>query len=178
MSTVDKKTPGGAVLVGHPKGISPGDHLTAPSKLPLGGKTVEHHGVAVVDPNTNTLRVVASTGRHPRGVRLFELSEFDHEGAGINVVNDRTLPRRSAVANSLKRVGDTDYSLFENNCEHFATRAVTGHATCAQIARDWPVLTRFPFGPVLSVMVATGVWILGAIDARQARRDAESSVHR
>jgi hypothetical protein len=164
-------TPGRAVLVGEPTVISPGDHLTTPSKLPIGG-TVEHHGVAVVDPTRGALRVVASTGRHPRGVREFGLKEFDHEGAGVTVVNDRTLPRRSAVKTSLRSRGQKRYRLFKDNCEHFATEAVTGRATCAQIARDWPLFTRWPIGPVLALMVSTGVWVLGTIEGRRAHRGA------
>ena len=162
-----KTTPGGAVMIGKPTLIAPGDHLTAPSKLPIGG-TVQHHGVVVVAPTTGELRVVASTGRHPRGVRMFEFSEFSHEGARIEVVDDRTLSRRAVVRRSLDRVGEKGYSLFKNNCEHFATHAVTGRATCAQIARDWPMFARQPLGPVLAVMVSAGIWILGAIDACRA----------
>ena len=68
-------------------------------------------------------------------VEIVSLLDFVRGGTPRIVPNPATYSRDAIVARALSRVGESDYDLFGNNCEHFVNWCRTGRATSRQVNR-------------------------------------------
>lgn len=91
-------------------------------------------------------------------IRCCTLATFA-DGGDVEVVRHRrSLPPTEVVARAEGSIGDADYHLFDNNCEHFATWCVTGHARSKQVET-----VREPWaGALVAATCAAGISLLGA----------------
>jgi Lecithin retinol acyltransferase len=92
-----------------------------------------HHGVYV-----GWGRVVhysgLSSGLLDKGpIVRTRIDEFVGESKIEVVQYGFTLPKDVIIVNTEKRLHESDYRLFKNNCEHFATWCVTGNAHSKQV---------------------------------------------
>lgn len=102
-----------------------GDHLFVSRGL------YTHHGIYIGDQ-----RVVHYSGellqKRNAAVREDSLASFAHGGDVQVIKYARRLSRESACERALSRVGERDYQLLHNNCEHFARWCVTGEQSSEQ----------------------------------------------
>lgn len=114
-----------------------GDHILVSSTVL--GIPFQHHGIFMGDDTVIHLapasgaRVTVRDDSDEFSVRRDSLAEFCR-GAEPDVVrHDDQLPGDEVAGNAESYLGKTGYSLFENNCEHFATRCATGRSESHQI---------------------------------------------
>ena len=118
-----------------------GDHLF----YYRAGSIYSHHGIccgdgSVVHYESSLWMKLAGRRDHetaPR-VKRVPLAEFA-QGSGVLVRNyDVCDHPDTVIERSLSRIGEIDYSLFQNNCEHFAVWCKTGwpHSTQVDAHRD------------------------------------------
>lgn len=91
-----------------------------------------HHGVDCGDGTV--IHYVGERGE----VRYIDRTSWETFAAGDEVlvrIYKRRLPVDQIVRNAESRIGERDYNLVTNNCEHFATWAVTGSAGSSQVRR-------------------------------------------
>ncbi|CAC5355426.1 unnamed protein product [Mytilus coruscus] len=115
--------------------VQPGDHI----KYHRLGITYAHHAI-VVSVNANSYTVIHFDGdktggkniiqetKHSFGAEKFEVLEYPSE-------NRFTREETVAIAFYFLREGFGKYSLFGNNCEHFATTCATGYPCSIQTLR-------------------------------------------
>ena len=110
-----------------------GDHLF----FYRAGSAYSHHGICCGDgtvihyESTLWMKLVAPYDRPDQPVPTIKrvpLAEFSR-GAAVYMRRYRTCddPER-VIARATSRLGEADYDLFENNCEHFAVWCKTGRA--------------------------------------------------
>ena len=58
----------------------------------------------------------------------------------LNVPSDKRLPLEEIIARAKSRIGETDYNLIGNNCEHFASWCVEDKPISEQINRAYKML--------------------------------------
>jgi hypothetical protein len=74
-----------------------------------------------------------SGGKQGSAVRVSTLVDFVDGGEVKLVKYGRRFSAEATVARAESMLGQTDYNLFSNNCEHFATWCVVGEHSSAQI---------------------------------------------
>ncbi|MDY6321937.1 MAG: lecithin retinol acyltransferase family protein [Succinivibrio sp.] len=74
--------------------------------------------------------------RTREGVAEHRLEDFT-QGQGLAVVShsDRAFSRDECVNRARSRLGESGYSLRDNNCEHFVNWCITGFKTSSQVLR-------------------------------------------
>ncbi|MGP8435011.1 lecithin retinol acyltransferase family protein [Paraburkholderia fungorum] len=107
--------------------LKPGDHIAARRH------GYWHHGIYVGDG-----RVVHYAGFSTslRGGPVQEISLDEFALGGELVVVNQSLPKYLAgeiVKRAHSRLGESRYSVFANNCEHFCTWCVTGQSQSMQV---------------------------------------------
>jgi hypothetical protein len=111
-----------------------GDHVYIVCKLPLGA-WFQHHGIYLGD-----LRVMHYFTRFPDfrdgEVKITSLTQFQKFAGRKNRLN-RVVYRGAddparIIARAYRRIGEKEYHLTRNNCEHFAAQCATGKSTCRQ----------------------------------------------
>ena len=91
-------------------------------------------------------------------VRRTSLAEFAKGGSVEVVKHAGAVEPDVAVRNAESRLGERRYSLFRNNCEHFARWCVTGKGRSAQVSR------------VVKVASGAAVGLAGMLIWRRRRR--------
>jgi len=76
-----------------------------------------------------------SGGKQGSAVRVSTLVDFVDGGEVKLVEYGRRFSAEAAVARAESKLGQGDYSVFANNCEHFATWCVVGEHSSAQIEK-------------------------------------------
>ena len=111
----------------------------ARKKIPIGSHikvnrgTYAHHGIYV-----GRGKVIHhsgwSTGIFKKGpIAMVSLEEF-LDGGDLGVVEyGRKLSKEKILANARSKLDEENYSIFSNNCEHFATWCSTGTRKSAQV---------------------------------------------
>ena len=112
--------------------MAKGDHIKVKRYRGL----YTHHGIDIGDGT-----VVHFSGeplkKIPAEVRRDPLEAFT-QGARVRVVRHRRhrpLEEDAVVSRALARIGERDYTVWGNNCEHFATYCKTGKAHSGQVRR-------------------------------------------
>lgn len=92
----------------------------------IGGACVVHYGGDSGDDGKETIEVVG-------------LYEFERDGQAYEypkenekLLKGKRFSREEIVKRALSRVGEDDYDLFDNNCEHFATWCTHGDSMSTQ----------------------------------------------
>ena len=113
-----------------------GDHLF----YYRAGSTYSHHGISCGDgtvihyESSLWMKLAGSHSQHEvPTVKRVPLAEFSL-GSRVWVRPYRTSDDPElVVTRAMSRLGEADYSLFENNCEHFAVWCKTGRSHSSQI---------------------------------------------
>lgn len=118
--------------------LLPGDHLVARRFFGL----YTHHGVYVGQHQVIHYAPAASESQKAR-VQLSSLNGFSH-GSRLyrrRYIGVRKGDRHTVVARAKSCLGEAEYALLNNNCEHFAEWCVRGERSSAQVERRY--LTAF-----------------------------------
>jgi hypothetical protein len=116
-----------------------------------------HHGIyaGVVNDTPSVIHYNKTNGRKAK-VELTPFREFQR-GARCWVDNygytDTGL--KLSLTKAASRIGEQEYDLFTNNCEHFASECVTGESQSRQVAG-------FVAGAVAGAVVMGVAWAVGA----------------
>lgn len=117
------------------EGLQRGDHLF----YYRGGSTYSHHGVylgngrVVHYESSIWMKLVGARNNAIPTIREVELEEF-RQGADLFVRRyDVEDCPEAVVSRANSRLNEAAYSLFENNCEHFATWCKTGQTLSTQV---------------------------------------------
>ena len=126
-----------------------GDHIRVPQYLVL-----THDGIDCGDG-----KVVEYSKEH-QTIREITLEEFSL-GRPVSFVRyDTCLEPAAVVSRARSRVGEKDYHLFDNNCEHFATWCKTGQHRSRQVDAAGGAVG------AAATTLAAGIIMLGAILSR------------
>lgn len=113
--------------------IVPGDHILYECG------THEHHGIYCGDiPYKNKIYhnvVIHFEGKFKRGqIRGLSFKNFAQERKiyVIQYKKDSCFSRGVVIERAMSKLGEPDYNLFGNNCEHFAHWCKTGRKRCGQ----------------------------------------------
>lgn len=114
--------------------IQPGDHLYYSCGL------YEHHGIYCGDilyKNRHYKEVVIHfEGKHKRGqIRGISYNRFAYNRqVGVDQhEKDSCFTPETVIRRAINRLGEPDYNLFGNNCEHFARWCKTGKSISNQV---------------------------------------------
>jgi hypothetical protein len=77
------------------------------------------------------------------------------------------LPSHTVIQRAESRLGEVEYGIFENNCEHFATWCVTGEANSAQVDRARNIA---PFVVIAGPVGVAAAWVAMDVWDRFARK--------
>ncbi len=130
--------------------INLGDHLVTPR---LG---FTHHGIYIGDQ-----RVIQYSGfmdgLSKKPVSITTLDRFDNGfGFWVEEPRVRSFSPAESVERAYSRLGENEYSLFFNNCEHFVNWCISGMHSSAQIkkytlnARAWTYFILQKMGDLMS----------------------------
>ena len=108
------------------------------------------------------------TGERDFSVRCDSLATFRGSGTVKVVTHKNPESPEIVVKRAESRLGETRYSLALNNCEHFATKCVTGVARSKQVERAAVVGTVTGVGAAPTVAVGIGVAPVVAVAAAGA----------
>ena len=113
----------------------PGDHLVTPRK------GFKHHGIYLGDGIV--IHYARDRSRNqPRAVRQVSLGQFeDGHGFYVEHASDPHYSRQQVVQRARTRMGERQYNLVRNNCEHFCNWCTGGSAVSAQVRRAQSLLT-------------------------------------
>lgn len=125
-----------------------GDHIVA-SRLGY-----EHHGIYVGD--NNVIHYAGGSGLNKKGVELTTYLKFMNGGSQRIVRYDNRLSGKEAVSRARSRLGEDDYSIIFNNCEHFARFCATGISSSYQV-QDVMVEMAYTGGKALASQTAISV---------------------
>ena len=106
-----------------------GDHLVTPRT------GYSHHGIYI--GNNEVIHYSGgSTGLNKGTVCVTSLSGFQYgESVRIKYHEERAFEADDTVARAYSRLGEDEYSLLSNNCEHFATWCIHGIPISEQVKR-------------------------------------------
>ena len=110
--------------------LPPGAHLVSPRRFYL------HHGIYL--GNGNVAHYSGLGGSLEAGP--IEVTDLEHFASGKPVWIIREARRYRAdeiVHRARSRLGENQYRLFSNNCEHFCTWCLTGKSYSAQLNACW-----------------------------------------
>lgn len=116
----------------------------------------------------NKVAHFASSKRCKRNarIRITSIARFA-AGRAIRVIEHAKAAKPNVVLRrAKKRIGESEYDLLRNNCEHFARYCKTGWAVSEQVELIMAPLPLLPFGlglaGILNPIAATGFVVLGA----------------
>lgn len=109
------------------------DHLSAGSHLVSPRKFYVHHGIYLGDGKVaHYSGLSASLQAGP-----IEVTDLDHFGNGSSVwvhQEQSAFSSDEIIVRALSRVGESQYKILSNNCEHFCNWCITGTSYSAQVA--------------------------------------------
>jgi hypothetical protein len=112
----------------------------------------DHHGIDCGDGFV----IEYSGGLFDSGpVRRVFIADFA-EGSRIEWMHDETLPLEEVARRAESRLGEDNYSLTSNNCEHLAEWAATGEARSPQVENRTPVAVGVASYAAVSVLTGAG----------------------
>lgn len=113
----------------NPATMARGDHIRVNRGL------YWHHGIDMGDGTV--IHAAGEPGRRKIGaiVRSASMDEFLRGSWPVRVRSDRSLPPEQIVERARQALGRGGYSLFFNNCEHFARWCQTGESGSRQVQR-------------------------------------------
>jgi hypothetical protein len=106
-------------------GMQIGDHIVA-SRLGY-----EHHGIFIGD--RNVIHYAGGSGLNKKGIEVTTYLNFMNSGSRRIVQYSQRLPAEETVSRAYSRLGEDDYSIIFNNCEHFARYCATGISSSKQV---------------------------------------------
>lgn len=117
-----------------PYTLLPGDHIS------YGCGTHSHHGIYCGDISYKDRLykevVIHFEGKHKRGqIRGLAYHKFaqDREIYVLPYRKEVCFAPETVIRRAINRLGEPDYNLFGNNCEHFAHWCKTGKSTSDQV---------------------------------------------
>lgn len=132
------------------------DHLRTPRTFQ--GLPYEHHGIYVGKKTVIHYSGFAGGGLSSKsGASICEasLSAFE-DGRGSAVVRyQASFPPEEVLLRARSCVGESDYNLVRNNCEHFAVWCKTGRLVSHQV----DLALGNPLVPETGVQLAAGIWV-------------------
>ena len=146
------------------------DHLRVPRQHGL----FLHHGIDLGD---------GSVAHYLEGREILRspLEEFSR-GQDVSVVNhDQASPAGVTLRRAMSRIGEQNYNLLFNNCEHFANWCKTGRHRSSQV-EDWlhtGSLGALALGQLMPAALLTGLGLLlrkGLIDEASKERALQGLV--
>ena len=146
------------------------DHLRVPRQHGL----FLHHGIDLGD---------GSVAHYLEGREILRspLEEFSR-GQEVSVVsNDQASPAGVTLRRAMSRIGEQNYNLLFNNCEHFANWCKTGRHRSGQV-EDWlhtGSLGALALGQLMPAALLTGLGLLlrkGLIDEASKERARQGLV--
>jgi len=102
-----------------------GDHIVA-SRLGY-----EHHGIYV--GYNNVIHYAGGSSLNKKGVELTTYLKFINGGSCRTVPYSTRLSGAEAVTKARSRLGENNYNVVFNNCEHFARFCATGISSSYQV---------------------------------------------
>ena len=139
-----------------------GDHLVSPRR------GYSHHGIFVGENRVIHFAGWAN-GQATGPVEEVALEKFS-QGNPISVAQHSiTASPAEIVDRAFSRLGNTDYSVFSNNCEHFCTWCVTGVHDSDQIDSRLPAVTALtsavPFLATSTLIAGSGASMMSGLAA-------------
>jgi len=105
-----------------------GDHLVTDRTM------YDHHGIYIGDSKVVHYSGLAN-GLSKGDIQITSLKNFA-AGKGIKILKTKTSFTEYEIAErAIRRVGEDDYNLVFNNCEHFANWCRTGKSSSAQVQK-------------------------------------------
>lgn len=131
--------------------INAGDHLRVPRQHGL----FAHHGIYLGD---------GSVAHYLEGREILRssISEFSYGQPLSTLVHAQCSPIRVTLQRAVNRIGEQNYNLLFNNCEHFATWCKTGRHRSLQV-EGWlhtSSLGALAIGQLMPAALLTGVRVL------------------
>jgi hypothetical protein len=116
-------------------GLSIGDHVFVERSV------YSHHGIYIGGGDVVEFDGGISGGSGK--IRVVDMATFLSGGVLRTKAYEACLPPEAVVELAKSRIGQGDYSLFSNNCEHFATWCKTGrsHSEQVETAKEGVALT-------------------------------------
>jgi len=114
-------------LVRNADRLSAGSHLVSPRKFYV------HHGIYLGDGKVahySGLSVTLQAGP-------IEVTDLDHFGNGSSVwvhQEECAFSSDEIIIRALSRVGESQYKILSNNCEHFCNWCINGNSYSAQVS--------------------------------------------
>ena len=132
--------------------MSAGDHLQVPRQHGL----FNHHGIDLGD---------GSVAHYLEGREILRssLEEFTQGNEPCIINHDQESSTGVTLRRAMSRIGEQDYNLLFNNCEHFATWCKTGRHRSSQIdsaierARQWSKLMPSALISGLELLIKRGI---------------------
>jgi len=132
--------------------LNPGDHLVTPRM----GFT--HHGIYLGDQQVMHYAGYID-GRGKKPVMIVTLSRFDNGfGYWVEAPHTRRFSAQEAVHRAYSRLGENNYHLLFNNCEHFVNWCISGQHASRQIKKfTFNIEANFARVKTLSLAFAKGL---------------------
>lgn len=108
--------------------MNPGDHLITSRGW------YAHHGIYIGNGKVIHYSGLAD-GLSTGTICEVSLAEFENGDPACIRHHHNALPPKAIVQRAKSRMGEDNYNLFSNNCEHFATWCVTGEHNSQQISQ-------------------------------------------
>lgn len=147
-----------------------GDHIYV--KCRSGLIPFHHHGIDMGDGTV--IHLVGANGQRaalgPQAdfcVRQDTLADFSRGELVHTQVHDNAMPADQIATTAEDAIGQAEYDLLDNNCEHFATYCATGKASSSQIELSQATVKAF-----VSVAAKTASVVSSRAAARFAMRSA------
>jgi hypothetical protein len=136
-------------------GMAKGDHI----RVKRMGGLYYHHGIDMGDGTIIHFSGELFDNENAEVIRTLEEEFLD--GSEKRIVSytgrDDLLPVKETLKRAKAKLGNKDYGLIVNNCEHFATYCKTGKKESRQVRKAATT--------ALVVMIAVGLFLVGQRDA-------------
>jgi hypothetical protein len=107
-------------------GLAAGSHLVSPRKF------YAHHGIYLGDGKVAHYSGL-SASLHAGPIEVTDLDRFGN-GRPIWVHQEQyAFPSEEIIVRALSRVGESQYKILSNNCEHFCNWCINGNSYSAQV---------------------------------------------
>ena len=163
--------------------LKPGDHIRCPTG-PMCSSSCAcsgfyHHMLVVSVVNDRIIRVIHYTRSSEKG----EIKEEDEDVSSyidsIDILKYKELPEGvseysacEAIKKARSKVGETDYNLIFNNCEHFINECKTGVAQSCQVLDTAKLAIGFAVAGAILVGVGAVIFYFLRSEKNEGKRIA------